>query len=112
MVPVNSTLTGHFPVYSAGTATNVAVFSGAAGQSLANTMNDYVGLINASPNLADILHRGANGLSSLKESEVIQFCAFLDQSFIDFETFYFQWKAGVLVSPFTILRQRFDEFSS
>lgn len=79
-----------------GVRQNTAATQMSAGQALANSMNEYVGLINSSSNLADILHRGANGLSSLKDSEVIQFGAFLDQSFINFETFYFQWKAGVL----------------
>jgi hypothetical protein len=79
-----------------GVRQNAAATQVATGQAYVNTMNEYVGLINTSSNLADVLHRGANGLSNLKESEVIQFGAFLDQSFINFETFYFQWKAGVL----------------
>ena len=65
-------------------------------QSYVDTMNDYVSLINSSPNLADILHRGADGLSNLKNGEIIQFGAFLDQNFISYETGYFQWKAGAL----------------
>ncbi len=75
---------------------NTAATQAATGQAFVNTMNGYVGLINSSPTLADILHRGANGLSNLKNGEVIQFGAFVDQSFANFETFYFQWKAGVL----------------
>jgi len=75
---------------------NTAATQAATGQAYVDTMNGYVGLINSSPNLADILHRGAKGLSNLKNGEVIQFGAFIDQSFINFEAFYFQWKAGVL----------------
>ena len=75
---------------------NTAATQAATGQAYVDTMNGYVSLINSSPNLADILHRGANGLSNLKNGEVIQFGAFIDQSFINFEAFYFQWKAGVL----------------
>jgi len=61
-----------------------------------DTLNDVVGLISSAPNLADILHRGANGLSNLKDREILQFSAWLDQNFIMYETYYFQWKAGVL----------------
>jgi hypothetical protein len=75
---------------------NTTATKAATGQSFVDTMNGYVGLINSSATLADILHRGANGLSNLKNGEVIQFGAFCDQCFINFETFYFQWKAGVL----------------
>ena len=75
---------------------NTTATQAAGRQAYVDSMNDYVGLINSSPNLADILHRGANGLSNLKNGEVIQFGAWLDQNFITFETFYFQWKAGVL----------------
>ena len=75
---------------------NTAATQAAGRQSYVDTMNDLVGLINSSSNLADILDRGANGLSNLKNDEIIQFGAFIDQSFMNFETFYFQWKAGVL----------------
>ncbi len=37
-----------------------------AAQSFAEVDNGFVGLINTSNNLADILHRGAMGLSELK----------------------------------------------
>lgn len=66
-------------------------------QAYVDTMNGYVGLINSSPNLANILHRGATGLQNLKDDEVIQFCAFLDQCFITFEAFYFEWKEDLLM---------------
>ncbi len=77
---------------------NTAATQAATGQAYVDSMNEYVGLINASSNLADILHRGANGISNIKGGEIIQFGAFLDQCFITFEAFYFQWKAGVLDS--------------
>lgn len=66
-------------------------------QAYVDTMNGYVGLINSSPNLANILHRGANSLENLKEGEVIQFSAFLEQCFITMEAFYFEWKRGLLL---------------
>jgi len=75
---------------------NTAATQAATGQSWFNTFDGHVGLINSSPTLADILHRGATGLSNLKDSEIIQFGAFLDQSFTSFEVYYFQWKAGKL----------------
>jgi len=75
---------------------NTAATQATAGQAYADAANNVVGLINSSSNLADILDRGANGLSNLKNDEIIQFAAFLTQSFTIYETFYFQWKAGVL----------------
>ena len=75
---------------------NTAATQVAAGQAYVNTINNNIGLINSSSNLADILHRGATGMSNLKNGEIIQFGAFLDQHFITVEAFYFQWKAGVL----------------
>ncbi len=77
---------------------NTSAIQAATVQAYFDSMNEYVGLINASSNLADILHRGANGISNIKGGEIIQFGAFLDQCFITFEAFYFQWKAGVLDS--------------
>ncbi len=75
---------------------NTAATQAAGRQGSVDSVNDLIGLVNSSSNLADILPRGANGLSNLKNGEVIQFGAWLDQSFINFEAFYFQWKAGVL----------------
>jgi len=77
---------------------NTGATQAAAGQAYADAAITVVGLINSSSTLADILHRGANGMSNLKDGEIIQFGAFLNQSFIIYETFYFQWKAGVLDS--------------
>jgi hypothetical protein len=75
---------------------NTAATHAATGQAWFNTFDGHVGLINSSPTLADILHRGATGLSNIKDSEIIQFGAYLDQSFTSFEIFYFQRKAGTL----------------
>jgi hypothetical protein len=68
-----------------------------AAHAYVDTMNGYVGLINSSPNLAAVMHRGATGLENLTEGEVIQFSAFHDQCFITFEAFYFEWKQGLLM---------------
>jgi len=75
---------------------NTAATHAATGQAWFDTFDGHVGLINSSPTLAGILHRGATGLSNLQADEIIQFGAFLDQSFTSLEIFYFQWKAGML----------------
>ncbi len=65
-------------------------------QAHAQVANGYIGLINASKNLADILHQGAGGLSSLKEGNLIRFMAFHDQIFVAYQSFYFQYVRGAL----------------
>ncbi len=65
-------------------------------QAHAEVANGYIGLINASNNLADILHQGATGLSSLKEGNLIRFIAFHDQVFVAFQSFYLQYLKGAL----------------
>ena len=75
---------------------NTAATQAATRTAFVDTGNAFVGLINSSSNLADILHRGANGLSNLKDGEVIQFTAFFEQVFITMETYYFHWQAGML----------------
>ncbi len=65
-------------------------------QAHAEVANGYIGLINASNNLADILHQGARGLSSLKEGNLIRFIAYHDQCFVAFQSFYLQYLNGVL----------------
>ena len=75
---------------------NTAATQAATGQSYVAALLENVGLINLSSNLADILDRGANGLANLKNDEIIQFGAFIDQNFITYEAFYFRWKAGML----------------
>jgi hypothetical protein len=67
-----------------------------AAHSFLDTQNAYVGLINQSGALADILGRGADGLSNLQRGEVIQFSAFHDQAFSSFQTFFTEWKDGML----------------
>ena len=57
---------------------------------------ELVGLINNSPNLADVLHQGANGLSELNGGDLIRFMAFHDSVFISFQSFHLQWKRGAL----------------
>ena len=61
-----------------------------------DTQGAYVGLINQSATLADILSRGVGDLNNLQAGEVIQFSAFHDQSFSSFQTFYIEWKDGML----------------
>ncbi len=56
----------------------------------------YVGLVNLSSNLADILVQGARGLSSLKEGDLLRFIGFHDQVFTAFQSFYLQYLNGVL----------------
>ena len=75
---------------------NTTATKSTAAQAMADTMNGYVGLINSSSNLSDILHRGATGLDNLQGGEVIQFGAFHDQMFICSESLYYQWSDGVL----------------
>jgi hypothetical protein len=68
----------------------------ASAQAYVTSDNEIVGLINASPKLADILHEGANGLSTLKGGDLIRFMAFHDLVFISFQSFHLQWKKGAL----------------
>jgi len=65
-------------------------------QAHAEIAMEYIGLINASDRLADILHEGAMGLSSLKEGNLIRFMAFHDQIFVAYQPFYFQYLKGTL----------------
>ncbi len=65
-------------------------------QAHAEVAMGYVGLINASNNLADVLHQGARGLSSLEEGNLIRFNAFHDQVFVAFQSFYLQYLKGTL----------------
>jgi len=75
---------------------NTVATRATAAQAMAGTMNGYVGLINSSTNLADVLHRGATGMHKLQGGEIIQFGAFLDQMYINSEAVYYQWRDGVL----------------
>jgi len=67
-----------------------------AAQANVSAVNEYVGLINASDKLADILQQGGNGLSSLKGGDLIRFNAWHDQAFMAIESQYLQWKDGAL----------------
>jgi len=75
---------------------NTAATQATAAQSFAEADNGFVGLINTSNNLADILHRGAMGLSELKGGELIQFMAFHDTAFMAMHSAYCQWDKGTL----------------
>ena len=68
----------------------------ATNQAHAEVANGYIGLINASNNLADVLHHGAKGLSNLREGNQIRFLAYHDQVFVAFQSFYLQYLRGTL----------------
>jgi hypothetical protein len=68
----------------------------ASAQAYVSADNETVGLINSSPDLADILHRGANGLSALNGGDLIRFMAFHDLLFISFQAYHLQWRRGTL----------------
>ena len=72
-----------------------ATHAGAA-QANASGVNEYVGLINESDKLADILHQASRGMSVLKGGDLIRFMAFHDQVFLSFQSYYLQWKDGTL----------------
>jgi hypothetical protein len=75
---------------------NTHALKSSASQAYISTMIGNVSLINASPELADILYRGAGGLKKLSGSEAIRFGAFLDENFLTYQAFYFEWKEGLL----------------
>ena len=75
---------------------NTKATHAAAAQAFVSAINEYVGMINASDKLADILHQGANGLSALKGGDLIRFMAFRDQVFMALQSQYLQWKDGTL----------------
>ena len=75
---------------------NTTATQTASAQAYVTSDNEIVGLINASPNLADVLYQGANGLSALKDGDLIRFMAFHDLLFISYQSFHLQWKRGTL----------------
>jgi len=75
---------------------NTEATHASAAQAIATANSDLVGIINDSDKLADILHQGANGLSALKEGDLIRFMAYHDQIFLAFQSYYLQWKDGTL----------------
>jgi hypothetical protein len=68
----------------------------AATQSFAEVDNAFVGVINLSKELPDVLHRGAKGLSELEGADVIRFMAFHDQVFVSAQATYLQWRSNTL----------------
>jgi hypothetical protein len=68
----------------------------AAAQSFAEIDNGFVGLINASNELPDVLHRGAQGLSELQGGDLIRFMAFHDQVLIAMQAAFQQWRTKTL----------------
>lgn len=68
----------------------------AAAQSYVDTNNGFVGLINQSPTLGEILFRGSQGLGNLDGGETVQFSAFHDQCFITMESNFYLWRDGLL----------------
>ena len=75
---------------------NTSATKTASAQAYVTANNEIVGLINSSPKLADVLHQGANGLSVIKDGDLIRFMAFHDLVFISFQSFHLQWKKGTL----------------
>ena len=67
-----------------------------AAQSFAEVDNGFVGVINLSRELPEVLHRGAKGLSELEGGDVIRFMAFHDQVFISAQATYLQWRSDTL----------------
>ena len=68
----------------------------AAAQAQVSAINEYVGIINSSDKLADILHQGGRDMSALKGGDLIRFMAFNDQALIAIQSQYLQWKDGIL----------------
>ena len=68
----------------------------AAAQSFASADNDFVGLINASSELPEVLHKAANGLDGLSSPDTIRFMAFIDQVVISIHAAHTQYEAGSL----------------
>ena len=78
----------------------------AAAQAVVGAINEVVGSINDSDKLADILHRGALGMSALKDGDLIRFMAFNDQAFLSFQSQYLQWKDGTLDERLWLTQQQ------
>jgi len=68
----------------------------AAAQSYAETDNGFVGVVNLSRGLPEVLHKGATGLSGLEGGDTIRFMAFHDQVVVSIHASYLQWQAGTL----------------
>ena len=75
---------------------NTTATQTASAQAYVADINELVGLINSSPKLADVMHQGANGLSSLKDGDLIRFMAFTDTNFMTYQALHLQWQKGTL----------------
>ena len=75
---------------------NTEATQAAAAQAQVSAINEYVGIINSSDKLADILHQGGRDMSALKGGDLIRFMAFNDQALIAIQSQYLQWKDGIL----------------
>lgn len=80
-----------FQIKQSTTATQTA-----SAQAYISDIHGIVGLINSSPNLADVLHKGASGLSSLEGGDLIRFMSYADLVFITYQSLHLQWQKGTL----------------
>ena len=75
---------------------NTTATQTASAQAHVNAHTEFVGLINSSSTLADVLHQGANGISALKEGDIIRYMSFHDLAFVSFQSSHLQWITGSL----------------
>ena len=75
---------------------NTIATESASAQAYVADINDLVGLINSAPKLADVMHQGMSGLSSLKDGDLIRFMAFTDTNFMTYQSLHLQWQKGTL----------------
>jgi hypothetical protein len=79
----------------------------AASHAFVDTNHTFVGLINQSESLADILFRGSQGIDNLSGAEMVQFSAFYDQCFMTMESnFYLYGEMDLTPSHRYWLHQR------
>ena len=75
---------------------NTTATQTASSQAYISDILDIGGIINSSPNLADVLHKGARGLSSLEGGDLIRFMSYTDIVFITYQSLHLQWQKGTL----------------
>ena len=75
---------------------NTRALQATAAHSFVDTNHSFVGLINQSPVLGDILVRGHKSLSNLEDGEIAQYSAFHDQCVMTMESNYYLMRDGVL----------------
>ena len=75
---------------------NTTATQSASAQAYVADLNALIGLINTSPKLADVLHKGASGLSSLEGGDLIRFMSFTDIVFMTYQSLHLQWQKGTL----------------